>query len=227
MKEIPLTRGMVALVDDEDFDHLSQYKWHADKAHRTFYAARTSIEETRRRTVRMHQEILPTYKFVDHIDHNGLNNQKNSLRIAGRDENTRNTSAQVGATSKYLGVRKGDREGTWFASIGHLGKGNYLGTHTSEESAALAYNIKASELFGEFANLNILPEGTVIARLPDHRTNRDKVMAIKIELSKGTLTHKKIALLHGCSLNVVKNISSGTYWSSITMDSVQKSTSGE
>ena len=100
---------------------------------------------------------------VDHIDGNGLNNQRSNLRIATRLQNLKNKVVQVGKIhSKYKGVCKqvckhGDKiYAYWTALITSDFKRHYLGTFKTEEEAALAYNKKAVELHGEFANLNKL-----------------------------------------------------------------------
>jgi hypothetical protein len=95
-KEIILTRGKVAIVDDEDFKYLNQYKWYASKIPKydLWYANRTTSlkKEGFRKDIGMHRVIMnpPPKMFVDHIDHNGLNNQRSNLRIVTQRQNNQN-----------------------------------------------------------------------------------------------------------------------------------------
>ena len=160
MKEIKLTQGKVALVDDEDFDELNKYKWCAVKDRTTFYAMRKPSQKNPARS--MHRTIMNTPKGmqVDHINHNGLDNQKHNLRNCTGAENTSNYKIPITNTSGYKGVylqcdRRGERiYKYWKAQISEQGKQKAIGNFKTPELAALAYNQKAKELFGEFAYLN-------------------------------------------------------------------------
>lgn len=96
MREIKLTQNQVALVDDEDFEYLNQWKWCAHRRDKkyTYYAMRTCYKNGKK-TLRMHNVLalryISDYKELDHIDRNGLNNCKNNLRICTRGENNHNT----------------------------------------------------------------------------------------------------------------------------------------
>ena len=155
MKTIPLTQGKVALVDDEDYDFLNQWKWYAYKHRNTYYAVRDSRnhKRTQGNTILMHRFIMntPSNLQVDHKDQNGLNNQKYNLRNCNNSQNHMNCKSW--GKSKYRGVfyykMKYIR-----ASICINGKDTHLGTYKTEEEAARAYDKKAKELFGEFAKLN-------------------------------------------------------------------------
>jgi hypothetical protein len=148
MKEIKLTQGKVALVDDEDFEYLNQFKWCAFKGPFTYYAVKGKGP-----TTRMHRLIMKTATGmeVDHIDHNGLNNQRSNLRNCKHAQNQMNKRSS--GTSKYLGVCLTGR-GQIIATICIGRKLIYIGAFKTEESAAHAYDIEARKLFGEFANLN-------------------------------------------------------------------------
>ena len=160
MKEIELTRGMVALVDDEDFEYLNQWKWMAWKVRSYFYAARRlpGKRNDSRKLILMHRQIInPPVNFeVDHHDRNTLNNQRNNLRIATRSQNSANRKSC--GTSKFLGVCIIKNRGYSYirAGIKIDGKNFHIGTFKTEEEAALAYDKKAIETHGEFANLNFM-----------------------------------------------------------------------
>lgn len=161
MKEIQLTQGKVALVDDKDFEALNQFKWTACKGKNIWYAQRKlSIKNKRgnRIKVKMHREILGLGTteeddiMVDHKDHNGLNNQRDNLRPATPQQNMANARNRVGCISNFKGVTF--RGTTWVARIGVGRKRLYLGSFKTEVDAALAYNEAAKKHFGDFAHLN-------------------------------------------------------------------------
>ncbi len=159
MKEIKLTQGKVALVDDEDYEYLDQFKWQASKGLHTYYARRNGrLYNGKRITIRMHQEIMhfPDNMLIDHIDHNGLNNQKHNLRVCTILQNQMNATGREDSNSIYKGVCWHKRIQKWRAQIHLNRRQKFLGYYKNEEDAAMAYNKKAKELFGEFAKLNII-----------------------------------------------------------------------
>ena len=163
MKEIPLTQGKVALVDDEDFEWLSQFKWYAKKGGQTYYAARkVTVAPKKRKYEFMHNAIMKPQggEQVDHRDGNGLNNCRSNLRIADYQKQQANRRKTVGS-SKFKGVsrvvhkRKRVKDWVrWVAKIKFNGRQMTLGYFEDEEEAARAYDKKARELFGEFAKTN-------------------------------------------------------------------------
>jgi len=156
MKLIPLTQGKFAQVDDWWFYELTQFKWYAHKSadSATFYARRNiTISPNKQITIFMHNIIMatPDGLEVDHIDHNGLNCLEENMRNCTHLQNMMN-HISVGK-SPYLGVSY--HKGTLIrATIKLSGKCKHLGYFKTEEDAARAYDKKAKELFGEFANLN-------------------------------------------------------------------------
>lgn len=153
MKEIPLTRGLVALVDDEDYDSLSPHKWYAFKhsEHCTVYAGRKLTAEGN--ILRMHRIILsaPSGLDVDHVNGDGLDNRRCNLRIATRSQNCHNRGAGRNNKSGYKGVCWHTQAGRWVAQIGIGGKRKHLGLFASPEEAYAVYCAAAKELHGEFA----------------------------------------------------------------------------
>jgi hypothetical protein len=141
MKEITLTQGKVALVDDEDYNYLNALKWHAHNDGYNFYAVHTYADSTGdyRGAMRMHRKIVPAKQGedVDHIDGNGLNNQKYNLRITTHRQNCQNHHRVT--SSVYPGVcwKKDSRK--WQASIKLNGDKIHLGLSTDEFTAFKMY----------------------------------------------------------------------------------------
>lgn len=162
MKEIPLTQGLVALVDDDDFEWLSQWKWCLLPDRKTHYAGRNRrLSDGHGGVLRMHRVILdaPAGFVVDHIDHNGLNNQRNNLRLCTHRENIANNQRARGA-SGFRGVKldKHRKGKPFMARIRTDGRLFHLGCFEKPEDAARAYDDAALARWGEFATLNFPKE---------------------------------------------------------------------
>lgn len=155
MKEIKLTQGLVALVDDEDFERINQFKWYAHKVGNTFYAGRNISIDGKQKCFRMHWDVMNN-KGIDHINGDGLNNQRYNLRSCSHQENCMNQRKSKNKSSIYKGVSFFKESGKWMANIKKDGKPIYLGLFTSEIEAARAYNSKAKTIFGEFAAINLI-----------------------------------------------------------------------
>ncbi len=166
MKEIELTQGLVVLIDDEDYAWLSLNKWMAEAASnssRTHYAVRwMTNNQGQRRALRMHRLIIGAKpgQQVDHIDGDGLNNQRSNLRVATCTENQRNSRLRMDNTSGFKGVSWKKQNNRWQASIRVSRKKTHLGYFRSPVEAALAYDHAALTHFGKFARLNF-PERNV------------------------------------------------------------------
>lgn len=158
MKEIILTQGKVALVDDEDFEYFNQWKWYARKDANNFYAQRNGYKENGKRgAIHMHREILGLtnrHILCDHRDHNGLNNQRYNLRVTSYSGNAINTLSSRKSTSIFLGVSWHKKNKKWIATISKNKVPKYLGSFHCEIEAAKTYDKHALEIHGEFANLN-------------------------------------------------------------------------
>ena len=160
MKEIAITRGRIVLVDDGDYERLIRRKWQylAKRDSGIGYAIRTDKINGKKCGVLMHREILglPIGREprVDHRDSNGLNNQKENLRIATQLENSRNRARGALNTSGYKGVCWHKRAKKWAVSIRYDGKRMHLGLFANKIAAAAVYDDAARKLFGEFAKCN-------------------------------------------------------------------------
>ncbi len=152
-KRIKLSCGKWAIVDAADYEQLSEYRWCALEKGRSWYAKTLNRNGT---ILSMHRLILnaPKGLFVDHINHNGLDNRRENLRLCTHLENLRNARPSTGGSSKYKGVSWEKAKKRFRAKINHNRKGIHLGYFKNEIDAAKAYDKKAKELFGEFAYLN-------------------------------------------------------------------------
>lgn len=154
MKKINLTQGLVALVDDEDYEKLSAVNWCAANQRTHWYAVRGVGPRGKQRTVYMHRVIMrpPKSMTIDHIDGDGLNNTRANLRIATVAENSRNKRKSNGKSSRYKGVTFTGR--SWRVVIQRDGIVTPLGIFSTEIEAALAYDAAAAKLHGAFAKTN-------------------------------------------------------------------------
>jgi hypothetical protein len=164
MKKIPLTQGKYALVDDEDFEELSQFKWYAWKSKNRWYARRNYLvsEGGRQRGAGvMHRQLMQVQNplvQVDHKDHNGLNNQKDNLRVCKNAENCRNKpKGKRKLTCRYKGVHlKIYPNGTkrWIAQICVAKKKIHLACCKTQKEAAFKYNKGALKYHRDYASIN-------------------------------------------------------------------------
>jgi hypothetical protein len=168
MKRIPLTRGYEAIVDDEDYEWLNQFKWYAKIFKYTYKKTKTvttHIYAARgRKTIFMHSFLMNTPKWMqtDHINGNGLDNRKANLRICTRGQNQGNRVVlQKNNKSGFKGVYYSRNLNAWVAQITKLGTIRrcwYLGKYNNPVDAARAYDVEARKHFGEFAKLNFPQE---------------------------------------------------------------------
>ena len=162
MKEIFITKGKIAIVDDDDFEYLNQWKWYC-RAHD--YAVRDMrvINDSRlskTNYVLMHREVIyaPAGYEVDHVNHNTLDNRKENLRLCTHSQNAKNTKMPKNNTSGYKGVNWKKERNKWYAYITVEQTRLFLGYYNNVIEAAHAYDYAASIYFGEFACLNF-PNG--------------------------------------------------------------------
>lgn len=155
MKLIPLTKGLFAQVDDADYEYLSQWNWCAIKARNTYYAVRYTKENKKIRMHRVLLDIMLQPNLVsDHIDMNGLNNQRSNLRIATCQQNSCNYVGR--GNSQYRGVRfdKKNKTKKWRVAICRNRKPVLTASFNTEIEAAIWYNENVRSIHGEFARLN-------------------------------------------------------------------------
>lgn len=158
-REIQLTKGLVALVDAEDFHWLSRWKWHAHVVGSRTYAARNASKAERAAgapcSIYLHREVLPLAdgRLVDHANRDTLDDRRANLRAASYVENGAN-SGRTGGSSIYRGVCVDRRRGKFRAEIRPGGRSIFLGYFNEPIGAARAYDAAAREHYGAFAALN-------------------------------------------------------------------------
>jgi len=142
----------IILIDDEDYNKIKNYKWGVsyNKKYDNFYVRSKFID--------IHRLIMncPSGMIVDHINHNGLDNRKENLRICNNKQNRINSLKHKELTSKYKGVYFEKIKRKYRADIRIDKKLKFIGLFKNEIDAAEAYNQAALKHFGQFANLNII-----------------------------------------------------------------------
>jgi heme oxygenase len=167
MKEIELTQGYKTLVDDEDYEFLNQWKWcvRVQPCGRACAVRAERIKGTTnsKRNFQMHRVITNAQKgqIVDHINGNALDNRKENLRFCSKQENSMNRKTQSSSKfrSKYKGVSWDKARKKFIARVYFNNKAYVAGRFSTEEQAALAYNVLAKKLHGEYARFNVIEEG--------------------------------------------------------------------
>jgi hypothetical protein len=181
LKQISLTQGKFALVDDEDYDWLLQWKWYAYESSGNFYAGRQQRKleygNGKRKFIPMHRAIMEYHgfdiknKLIDHRNHETLNNRKKELRICNHKENVANRKPKETKLSKYKGVYWNDKNNKWGAHLQNNKERKFLGYFNTELEAAVAYNKAALEYHKEFACLN---KGKELIDIKSERIFKDK-----------------------------------------------------
>ncbi len=157
MKQVPLTKGYFALVDDCDFEELMKYRWFVDVRRHGIYIKRYKPTEFGKNgNIYLHRQIMGVTDInikVDHINGNQLDNRRENLRLCSQAQNLMNRKPRKENVHGLKGAYR-TPAGRWQSKLMANGIRLYIGTYDTPEAAARAYDQKAIELFGEFANLN-------------------------------------------------------------------------
>lgn len=188
-KAIPLSNGMVAIVDDQDYEKLNRWTWRYQAGSNTGYAIRTEVVNGTKTTIRMHRLVMgaPFGVLVDHRDGNGLNNQRDNLRLCGALGNARNTAAK-GGSSRYKGVSWSKATRAWKVLICANRIKLYFGVFADEEFAARVHDAAVARYHGEYARLNF-PDKPLLTE-EEIATNR--LLPFKTSRFRGVSWHAQI-----------------------------------
>ena len=150
MKQIALTQNQYATVSDKDYEKVNQFKWCYDSHNRC--AVRGVKTNGKNKIIFMHRFIMdtPVGLVTDHINGNRLDNRQENLRICKNFENQRNMNMHKDNTTGYKGVYFTGQK--WYSKIAN----KHIGTFNTKLEAAIAYNIAAKKVFGNFAKINVL-----------------------------------------------------------------------
>lgn len=142
MKYILLTQGKRAIVDDEDYEWLSQFRWYYKKDRWGGYAVRHDLEN-HNRLIRMHRIInnTPDSLITDHINRDKLDNQRSNLRTVTFSENSLNTNSKSSNTSGYRGICLSSDRKKWQARIMVKGRSIHLGLFMDINEAIRVRNL--------------------------------------------------------------------------------------
>ena len=160
MKIIELSRGMSAKVSDKDFIYLNKFSWYAHHGHSSnLWYARTDWQlNGKHKHVFMHVLLAERIgiKHVDHMDGNGLNNQRSNLREADNRQNSSNKKLYINNKTGYKGVFWRADRCHYKVTISANGHTIYIGSSKDKIEAAKMYNKAAKKYHGKFARLNKL-----------------------------------------------------------------------
>lgn len=153
MKRIKLTQNTFALIDNEDFDFLNQWKWRCQiNRNGKMYAVRTSYSKEIRKTIYMHKLLIPSFKgyCTDHINGDSLDNQRSNLRIVTKSQDCLNSKLRKDNKSGYRGIYFDNKRHGWIARFMYQGKDVLRKQFKNKEEALLYYREILNNNFGEF-----------------------------------------------------------------------------
>ena len=151
VKQVALTQGQFAVVDDKDYDAVAQFRWRAIKNRYTYYAMRDVMRDGRRSSQYMHT-LIAGFNQTDHRNGNGLDNRRRNLRPASNAENHRNARRSTANTSGYKGIDWEKRRSKWRVRVRDGRRQVTIGRYDDLADAVTARREAAARLHGEFAN---------------------------------------------------------------------------
>lgn len=234
VREIPLSRGKVALVSDADYERAAQYKWSAvDKDGKSWYARRVITQDGKQFNVFLHRFIMgvPDGIKIDHKDRDGLNCQRDNLRIATATQNSYNTGPRNATGLKGVFKTANNR---YASSIMRNSVQVHLGTYDTAEEAGAMYDAAAVKIQGEFAYTNFdtidpicdrraraIFAGDPLAlprpeRGPNQRLTDDDVIWARLQYAIGNFTTVQLAKHFGVTQGCISHALNGRTFRHIT-----------
>lgn len=152
MKEISISKGFKAIIDDEDYFKIVQYNWHYSNGYARRGLSWSRNSGLKRQYKPMQNEILecPIGLEIDHINHNRLDNRKSNLRIATRSQNIINRKSY----NITRNIRKESKYEAYYCYLTVNKKTITIGSFKTPHQASLAYDLWAKDIYGEFAITN-------------------------------------------------------------------------
>lgn len=217
---VPLTQGFESVIDDDDAELVSSFRWKVLKSARNHIYAYGRSTETGCRIL-MHRLIMrpPDDMVIDHINGDGLDNRRENLRVCTQSQNLGN-SRKTHGVSRHKGVYWNKEHEAFHAQIGDCSATKFLGHYASEDDAAIAYNLAAKEKWGEFALLNDVPSWDGVSHptrldrpriVSGFKLSEDDVRAIHDMACRGE-SRKTIAEKYNIGKNMVGAIETGVAW---------------
>lgn len=150
---IGLTRGLIAVADEDAFDLAAGMKWYAISCGSKFYACHTKRRKDLSETILLHRLLTgaPNGMVVDHINGDTMDNRSANLRVCTAQENLWNQSVRRDSASGVRGIRQDKKSGRWKVSVMRDRRDHWVGSFETLDAAKAAHEAASLRLYGQFA----------------------------------------------------------------------------